>query len=266
VPDLYADLRNSLGQYGAERASVIVHGEPGSRRGAVALDIVGAEECVVLAGAEVDVLSVRRACAQLNAASAGTLVIKQAHLLAPAVAAHVVGLVAQHDLRLVLTADSAALPAEIEALAAHCPVRVQLPPLRAYRGRIPALAAAMLRERSAGATRFTPTALRALASQAWPGNLRELASVVGYVAAHRSVGDISVPDLPAGYRGSPREPVAGALWQAERDAIIRALADCRGNKVHAAQQLGISRNMLYRRLRGLHISDADWSAAPNANS
>jgi transcriptional regulator of acetoin/glycerol metabolism len=266
MTDWYADMRNDLGQYRTERASVIVHGEPGSRRGAVALDIVGAEKSVVLAGDDIDLSDVRRACAQLTAVPVGALVINRAHLLAPAVASHLVGLLTPHDLRLVLTADSAAMPGEIKALAAHCPVRVQLPPLRVYRGRIPALAAAMLRERSAGATRFTPTALRALASQNWPGNLRELASVVGYVAGHRSTGDITVADLPPGYRGSPREPVAGALWQAERDVIIRALVDCGGNKVHAAQHLGISRNMLYRRLRGLHIADTDWTGVPNANS
>src|SRR5690606_13886570 len=40
-----------------------------------------------------------------------------------------------------------------------------------------------------------------------------------------------------------------AVEQAERQAVARALAQCRGNRSKAAQQLGIDRTSLYKRLR-----------------
>lgn len=101
--------------------------------------------------------------------------------------------------------------------------------------------------------RFTPSALEALASQPWPGNLRELHSVVRQVVRTRRVGDVSVRDLPPTYQGRARSRRLTPLQQAEHDAIVEALRACRGNKKDAAKQLGISRSTLYTAIRTLGI-------------
>ena len=46
----------------------------------------------------------------------------------------------------------------------------------------------------------------------------------------------------------------GGLERAEREAIIDALRDSGGNKVHAAAALGISRTTLYSRIKALGIA------------
>ena len=55
---------------------------------------------------------------------------------------------------------------------------------------------------------LTPGALRALAAHAWPGNLRELKAVIVHAAQSRSVGAITVEDLPEHYRSAHRPPMA----------------------------------------------------------
>ncbi|GAA2867585.1 helix-turn-helix domain-containing protein [Pseudonocardia halophobica] len=250
--DWHAELRPRILRYRAEQANVLVLGEPGTGRTTVATQLAGAGPVAVLAGALVTVAETHVPLAE--ATGGGTLLVEDAHLLAPAVAAHLGHEADRRGVRLVLTAGLDGLPpGETAAFGARCPVRLELPTVRSRRDRIPALAGALLRERAGGAVRFTTGALRTLAAHDWPGNLRELATVVGYVAGRRSAGDLTEADLPPGYREGPREPVPGALWQAERDAIVRCLESCGGNKVHAARRLGISRTTLYRRIRELHI-------------
>ncbi|WP_345380777.1 sigma-54-dependent Fis family transcriptional regulator [Pseudonocardia yuanmonensis] len=253
--DWFADLRPRILRYRAEQANVLVLGEPGTGRTTVAAELAGAGPVTVLAGAQATVAGTLVPLAEADpAAGGGTLLVEDAHLLAPAVAAHLGREVDRRGVRLVLTAGVDGLPVgEAAAFGARCPVRLELPTVRSRRDRVPALAGALLRERAGGTVRFTTGALRTLAAHDWPGNLRELATVVGYVAGRRSAGDLTEADLPPGYREGPREPVPGALWQAERDAIVRCLESCGGNKVHAARRLGISRTTLYRRIRELHI-------------
>ena len=61
--------------------------------------------------------------------------------------------------------------------------------------------------------------------------------------------DITVTDLPTRFHGARQRHGLTRLQQIERDAIKSALEACHNNKVHAAQQLGISRSTLYTRIR-----------------
>ncbi|WFR73862.1 helix-turn-helix domain-containing protein [Prescottella defluvii] len=67
-------------------------------------------------------------------------------------------------------------------------------------------------------------------------------------------GGDPVEDLPEDYRAPGRVARLGGRERAERDAIIEALQESHGNKVHAAARLGISRTTLYSRIRALDIT------------
>ncbi|WP_155948532.1 sigma-54-dependent Fis family transcriptional regulator [Mycobacterium sp. URHB0044] len=145
---------------------------------------------------------------------------------------------------------------EYAALLADCRERVDLAALRQRRAEIPLLIKNVLDELGAAPQlRFTPAALEALARHEWPGNFRELCSVVGDVCVRRRVGDVTVADLPESYQSPPRRRLS-PIEQAERDAIATALRLAGGNKKAAAQQLGISRTTLYKALRSYGLAAA----------
>jgi sigma-54 dependent transcriptional regulator, acetoin dehydrogenase operon transcriptional activator AcoR len=250
VADWHRPLQDEVDRCIARGASVLVLGEPGTGRRSMALRLA--------AGPAIEIDGATACAADVVAAGIGrsetrdTVLITDVHLFGADAAAVLGRLAERHRPRLVLTAADE-VTGHAAAVAARCPVRLTVPALRSRRDRIPAVAAAMLGAATAGRARFTPQALRTLAAFDWPGNLRELRTVVDDVADRRSAGDVTEADLPAGYRGGGRPALDGALWQAERDAVVDALCSCAGNKVHAAKMLGISRNTLYRRLRVLRI-------------
>jgi transcriptional regulator of acetoin/glycerol metabolism len=69
------------------------------------------------------------------------------------------------------------------------------------------------------------------------------------------VGEIQPEDLPAYCRTAGTRTLT-PLETAERDAIIRGLEECAGNRVQAAASLGIARSSLYRKIRAYAITDA----------
>src|SRR6185437_10480707 len=90
----------------------------------------------------------------------------------------------------------------------------------------------------------------------WPGNVRELENVISSAAITATNEFIDVDDLP----GNLRRPVgnigpAEGNWrplpldEVRRIHIKRVLEMCAGNRVRAAQELGIGRTSLYRFLK-----------------
>ncbi|MFI7705111.1 sigma-54-dependent Fis family transcriptional regulator [Nonomuraea sp. NPDC049480] len=198
----------------------------------------------------------------LDAAAAGgpgLLLVEDAHLLPDSCAVHLRRLMERPGLWIALTgAPVAELTGYAATLAAGCPARIELPALRDRAGELPALVRAMLHDLGAGErVRFTPAALAALAGHPWPGNLRELHTVLRTVVARRSAGDVTPRDLPADYQVSPRLRRMTPLERAEHDAIAAALREHDGNKLRAAQRLGISRTTLYSRMRALQMTMAN---------
>ncbi len=155
-----------------------------------------------------------------------------------------------------VTGPPESLSAAMAALTACCARRVVLPPLRMRTTELAALGQEVLDRIDARLHLGSDTA-DALVSQEWPGNLTELTIVLGRAAesaAARGSRTVSAGDLPADYRSSTRASKLLGLEQAERTAIVDALATAGGNKSTAAKALGISRTTLYARIRALGIT------------
>lgn len=136
-------------------------------------------------------------------------------------------------------------------------LEITIPPLRDRRGDIPLLvahfAAAYARRSGHDVRRFSAAAIERLSTAPFPGNVRELQSVVQAAVLTAPADPIDVSDLPAEYRSAdlpaaplPDESVAmkDAIADYEKRMIARALLATGGNRVHAAKRLGITRRWL----------------------
>ena len=146
---------------------------------------------------------------------------------------------------------------------------LRIPPLRARREDIPALANHLLAraaaeiEGGAGVT-ISPAAMAVLRTRTWPGNVRELENTLREalaraVALHtKTVGPEAVADrsspvdettdmkLPDGTR--PLD-MLDATDRYQQQLVRNALEACGGNRTEAAAYLGVSRPWLYRLLQ-----------------
>jgi len=103
---------------------------------------------------------------------------------------------------------------------------------------------------------FTRRAQIALLRHDWPGNVRELENVISGAAIAASGEFIDVGDLPGHLQKQRRnEAIQVGEWrplpldEVRRIHIERVLESCKGNRVRAAQALGIGRTSLYRFLK-----------------
>jgi len=93
--------------------------------------------------------------------------------------------------------------------------------------------------------------MHALARHEWPGNIRELESLVHRIVAGSLGSEVRLEDLPEELRRQPLRAGLSRLEQLEAAAIRHALEAHAGNKHRAARELGISRSTLYRKLEAL---------------
>ena len=143
-------------------------------------------------------------------------------------------------------------------------ITVRVPSLRERPEDIPTVARALLaRDPAMRGHRLDVPALSLLAEHSWPGNVRELANVLRVAAAMADGDVIGRPDLEValstGASARPRPGAAAALLEETtlaalrarhrtevRELVGRAIARVDGNKLRAAQALGVSRQGLYR--------------------
>lgn len=140
---------------------------------------------------------------------------------------------------------------------------VTIPPLRQRRADIPNLAAFFL-AREAGRRGITVAgisrgAVERLQGYSWPGNVRQLEREMARVVLFLEDGEaVESGHLQERIRLGDQATAEGSLGEvmddAERRAILAALADHGGDTAAAAQALGIGRSTLYRRLKALGVT------------
>jgi transcriptional regulator with PAS, ATPase and Fis domain len=141
-----------------------------------------------------------------------------------------------------------------------------IPPLREHPQDIPDyiehFRSIFLREHGFS-TSLSPECVAALSNYDWPGNIRELGSIVEKVMFEAEGRTATLDDLPrhiaelANRKTPSRSPetcLIAKLEQFEKEEIRKALAVCNGNRTEAADHLQIARIRLYRKLKKYKLS------------
>jgi len=133
-------------------------------------------------------------------------------------------------------------------------VVIHLPPLRERREDARPLAEHYLAQYAERYRRvfdgFDRSARQAIDSHLWPGNVRELAHAIERAVLMSSGPQITAVDLGLGAPAAAAPPAEEmSLEQAEKIFIQKVLARHSGDVRKAAEQLGMSRSALYRRLQ-----------------
>ena len=141
-------------------------------------------------------------------------------------------------------------------------VPLALPPLRERPEDIPALIGAFLsRHDPEGRYRVPEEVLGRLVLHAWPGNVRELENAVTRALALSGRARVLRLEhfLPGGVgahaasSGNVALPLREVTRRAESDAIRAALAATDGRKLKAAEMLGVSRKVLWQKMKDLGL-------------
>ena len=129
---------------------------------------------------------------------------------------------------------------------------IELPPLRARRGDIPALAQHFLdrfsRQMDSRITQISPEALELLVNHDWPGNVRELSNAIERAMVVGRPPAIQPGDLPVS-RGRRSTPPVQSLDEVEKQHIAAVLASTGGNVTRAAEILQVDRVTVYNKIK-----------------
>ena len=139
-------------------------------------------------------------------------------------------------------------------------VTIHLPPLRERTEDIPPLVnhylAYFAKENGRPEMTISESAMSALCSYPWPGNIRELKNCVERMVVLTRSNTIDLDNVPINIRekltpGISKTILSSSSCDLERNEkmlISRALEECGGNRTKAAEKLGISRRTLHRKL------------------
>ena len=155
-------------------------------------------------------------------------------------------------------------------------IDIRTPALKDHREDIALLVSRFLGEFSAAngnaVTGIEPAALKTLEDYDWPGNVRQLRNVIEKMVVLASGSKLTVDDLPveitncelrianAEVRKPLASPIAShqspltTLAEGEKEHILAAIEHCHGNISKAADELGISRRTIHRKLKEWKIS------------
>ncbi|MDH5201951.1 MAG: sigma-54 dependent transcriptional regulator [Nitrospirota bacterium] len=130
-----------------------------------------------------------------------------------------------------------------------------IPPLRERKEDIPLLVEHTIKNNPAFKNkRFSNEALRILSEYEWPGNVRELQNVVHRVLLLSKDETIHSHGLPSDLIED--KMISGKrLKDIEREYILKVLREAGGQKMKAAEILGIDPKTIYRKLSSYGITD-----------
>jgi DNA-binding NtrC family response regulator len=245
-------------------ARVIHHQGPTAERGFVSVDCAGLPpECLEnLLFGDVGLLTDRT----------GTVFLREAGMLPRDLQSRMLEWLGSHEPRKVRliaswTADALTKSSQIirEFLDAFRVFLIEVPPLRDRLDDLPRLTDALLHPLG---KLLSEAALQVLRGYPWPGNLRELATVLRDAAERTATNIIEPEHLPEILRATSggveqqiverRFPLKETLQETQRRLILFALRRAKGRKADAARLLDISRSELWRRMRELNIDDESW--------
>ena len=145
-------------------------------------------------------------------------------------------------------------------------INIEIPSLRERRGDILDLSnhfLSQLNQEFQRTTVLSPEVKRCFVSYQWPGNVRELDNVIKGAYATCDGFTIDLTDLP-GNMSLPkvsllmesRKQLAELMNDYEREVILAVLRDKGGNCQRTAEELGIHRSALYKKMNKLGIDPA----------
>lgn len=139
-------------------------------------------------------------------------------------------------------------------------VVLQLPPLRERKEDIPQFLQFFLNANALKYNRGLPTlsntALESLCAYDWKGNIREMQNRVERAMILSDADELTLSDFGiSSYNITTAETEENSLQEIERLSIIKALEKHLGNISHAAEELGLSRASLYRRIEKHQINN-----------
>ena len=162
----------------------------------------------------------------------------------------------QDELRVAITLHRKQAAADLTRLLRFFQGTVELPPLRHHIEDLHELVPFFLARLSQqGRLTCSPEAMQLLLRHNWPGNTEQLWQVLKQVVQRRRAGVIMPKDLPPECWTVSRR-LLSPLESIERDAIVQSLQDHDGNKVRAAEALGMSRATIYRKIHEYGIVTA----------
>ena len=136
-------------------------------------------------------------------------------------------------------------------------IQIQIPPLRDRPEDIECLARYFLQKNALEKSprKISDEALKALSDYSWPGNLRELNSVINK-ASILADSDVILPEnLPShlAINKEVRRRWSRTLQDMEKEHIINVLEKTGGNQSKASEILGINRKTLYKKIHKYKI-------------